>query len=64
MTDIPELPNTRDDNYNVLVRFRCEKDFLDFIKLIDQPRLAVYNRTLIRSTVWPIEVSENNLFEY
>lgn len=63
MSNIPELPTTGDGTYNVLVRFRCEQDYRDFIRLIDQPRLAVYNKTLIRTTQWPLEISETNLFE-
>lgn len=63
MSNIPELIIEDDGTYNVLVRFRTEQDYVDFIKLIGQPKLNVYNKTLVRNTVWPLEVCENNLFE-
>lgn len=63
MSNIPEFIQEDDGTYNVLVRFRTEQDYHDFIKLIYQPKLKVYNKTLVRSTTWPEEVCENNLFE-
>ena len=63
MSNIPVLDLTKDGTYNVLVRFRCEQDYIDFIKLIDQPKLKVYNKTLVRTTQWPLDSTDNNLFE-
>ena len=63
MSNIPVLDLTKDGTYNVLVRFRCEQDYTDFIKLIDQPKLKVYNKTLVRTTQWPLDSTDNNLFE-
>ena len=63
MSNIPILDLSKDGTYNVLVRFRCEKDYHDFIKLIDQPKLKVYNKTLVRITQWPLDSTDNNLFE-
>jgi len=63
ITSAPEFVSSDDGSYVVIARFRNEKDFYEFADLIGQPKLKVYNKTLIRKTVYPDLVGKDNPFE-
>lgn len=51
------------DGYQVILRFRNQKDYFQFVDLIGQPKLKVYSKQIMRETDWPIKIHENSLFD-
>lgn len=43
-----------DGSYVVIVRFRNEEDYFNFADRIGQPKLKVYNRSIVRHTDYPL----------
>ena len=49
--------------FQVVVRFRNQKDYFEFADLIEQPKLKVYSKVKMRETDWPLKEPENSLFD-
>jgi hypothetical protein len=58
----PEFIDKGDGTYSIVVRFRNQEDYYEFLDKIGKSKLKVYNPTRVRETSWPEEVLENNLF--
>ena len=57
-----ELEDRCSDGYRIILRFRNQKDYFEFVDLIQQPKLKVYSKALIRETTYPsADSSEDSL---
>lgn len=58
-----KLEDRHGSGFQVIVRFRNQKDYFEFVDLIKQPKLKVYSKLNMRETDWPMKEPENSLFD-